>query len=163
MIYAGEDAKFIARRIVVCASEDVGNADPMALNIAVSAFQAVERIGMPESRIILAQACMYVALAPKSNSAIMGIDSAIKYVETHKTGMVPPYLKDAHYKSASKLGRGINYKYPHNFLNHYVDQQYLPDEVVGTKFYDSSGNGYEKAIDEYIEQIKQEETKNINK
>lgn len=153
MIYAGEDPKFIARRIIICASEDVGNADPMALNLAVSASLAVERIGMPESRIILAQACTYVATAPKSNAAIKGIDGAEAYVSSHVTDSVPAHLKDAHYKSASKLEHGLHYQYAHDYHNHYVKQQYLPDEVVGNHFYYSSGMGYEKVIDEHLERI----------
>lgn len=134
MIYAGEDPKFIARRICICASEDVGNADPCAIQVAVSAFLAVERIGMPESQIILAQACTYVATAPKSNTAYRGIDLAMDYVAKHRTAQVPPYLQDAHYKDAAKLDRGTGYLYAHDYKNHYVKQQYLPDEVVGNTF-----------------------------
>lgn len=156
MIYAGEDPKFIARRIVICASEDVGNADPQALQVAVSAFLAVERIGMPESQIILANACTYVATAPKSNAAVVGIDEALNYIRVHGTDNVPPYLKDAHYQAAAKLGRGIDYKYAHNYPNNYVKQQYLPDEVCGTTFYHSCGNGYERQIDEHMARIKKE-------
>lgn len=156
MIYAGEDPKFIARRIVICASEDVGNADPQALEVAVSAFLAVERIGMPESRIILAHACTYVATAPKSNAAVVGIDEAMGYIREHGTHSVPPYLKDSHYPGAAKLGRGLDYKYAHDYPNNYVAQQYLPDEVAGTVFYHSSGNGYEKKIDEHMERIRRE-------
>ena len=159
MIYAGEDPKFIARRIVICASEDVGNADPQALVVAVSAFLAVERIGMPESQIILAHACTYVATAPKSNAAVVGIDEAVQYIRENGVHSVPPYLKDAHYQAAEKLGRGINYKYAHNYPNNYVAQQYLPDEVAGTVFYHSSGNGYEKKIDEHMERIRREADK----
>lgn len=154
MINAGEDPKFIARRIVICASEDVGNADPNALRVAVSAFLAVERIGMPESRIILAQACTYVATAPKSNTAITGIDGALEYVRTHPSYGIPGYLQDAHYKGAEKLGRGTVYMYAHDYPNHYAPQQYLPDEVVGTHFYKSSGLGYEKQIDEHMDKIR---------
>ena len=156
MLYAGEDPKFIARRIVICASEDVGNADPQALQVAVNAFLAVERIGMPESQIILAQACTYVATAPKSNTAVGGIGEAMSYVENHKNYSIPPYLKDAHYQSASKLGRGVGYQYSHDYPNHYCAQQYLPDEVVGTQFYRSSGQGYEKTIDAHMERIRKE-------
>ncbi len=159
MLYAGEDPKFIARRIVICASEDVGNADPQALVVAVSAFLAVERIGMPESRIILAHACTYVATAPKSNSAIAGIDEAMNYIRENGTYNVPPYLKDAHYAGAAKLGRGLDYKYAHDYPNHYVKQQYLPDEAAGTVFYHSSGNGYEKKINEHMEYIRREADK----
>jgi putative ATPase len=153
MIYAGEDPKFIARRIVICASEDVGNADPQALQVAISAFLAVERIGMPESQIILSQACLYVATAPKSNSAVEGISDAIDYVKSNKTYPVPPYLQDAHYGGAANLGRGTGYKYAHLYPNHYVKQQYLPDEVVGTKFYKPSDMGYERNITEHLNKI----------
>ncbi len=159
MLYAGEDPKFIARRIVVCASEDVGNADPQALCVATSAFLAVERIGMPESQLVLAQACTYIATAPKSNTATIGIDKAMQYVAQHNTDMVPAHLKDAHYSSASKLGHGIDYKYSHNYPNHYVTQQYLPDSVVGTRFYESSGMGYERNIDAHMERIHNEAEK----
>lgn len=156
MIYAGEDPKFIARRIMICASEDVGNADPNALNVAVSAALATERIGMPESQIILAHACTYVATAPKSNSAVEGIGRAMDYVATHKTYPVPGPLMDAHYKGAAKLGHGAGYKYAHSYKNHYVKQQYLPDEVVGTVFYESSHMGYERVIDEHMQRIHDE-------
>lgn len=153
MIYAGEDPRFISRRIVICASEDVGNADPNALVVAVSAAQAVERIGMPESQIILAQAAAYVASAPKSNSAVMSIGKAMDCVKNEPTGGIPPYLKDAHYSGAKELGRGLTYKYPHDFDNHYVDQQYLPDELVGRRFYEMSDNGYEKGMKAWLKRI----------
>ena len=154
MLYAGEDVKFIARRIMICASEDVGNADPQALMVAVSASQAVERIGMPESQIILAQAVAYVACAPKSNSSVNAIGAAMKAVQERPHGQIPAYLRDAHYSGAKDLGRGIDYKYPHNYENHYVEQQYLPDELKGTRFYIPSDNGYEKAIQRWFERIK---------
>ncbi len=153
MLYAGEDVKFIARRIMICAAEDVSNADPQALVVAVSAAQAVERLGMPEGRIVLAQAAAYVASAPKSNSAIMAIDDAMASVQNEKISGVPNHLKDAHYKSAGKLGHGDGYKYAHDYPNHYVKQQYLPDELVGRKFYIPSENGYEKNIREYFDKI----------
>ena len=153
MLYAGEDVKFIARRIMICASEDVGNADPMALTVAVSAAQAVERIGMPESQIILSQAASYVACAPKSNSACNAIFAAMDSVKSKKT-TVPVHLQDAHYKGAANLGHGIGYKYAHDYPNHYVEQQYLPDEIKDSKFYIPSDNGYEKNIKEYFERIK---------
>lgn len=153
MLYAGEDPRFISRRIVICASEDVGNADPDALVVAVSAAEAVERIGMPESRIILAQAASYVACAPKSNSAIMAIDKAMDSVKSEPTGGIPPYLKDAHYSGAKELGRGLTYKYPHDFENHYVDQQYLPDGLAGRRFYEMSDNGYEKGMKLWLKRI----------
>ena len=154
MIESGEDPKFIARRIMICASEDVSNADPMAIVIATNASLAVERIGMPEGRIILAQAALYIAMAPKSNSAISGIDSALEYVRSHPTNDQPDYLKDAHYKSAAKLGHGIGYRYPHDFMSHYCPQQYLPDSVVGQRFYKNSHNGYEDVQASYLNNVR---------
>lgn len=154
MLYAGEDIKFIARRIMISASEDVGNADPMALSVAVSASLAAERIGMPEAQIILAQAVSYVASAPKSNSAVMAIDKAMKAVKQYKT-TVPVHLQDAHYGGHESLGHGIGYKYAHDYPNHYVDQQYLPDEIRDMKFYEPGMNGYEKTIREYFGKIKE--------
>lgn len=153
MLYAGEDIKFIARRIMICASEDVGNADPMALTVAVSAAQAVERIGMPESQIILSQAASYVACAPKSNSACNAIFAAMDSVKRTKT-TVPAHLQDAHYKGHENLGHGIGYRYAHDYPNHYVEQQYLPDEIKDEKFYIPSENGYEKKIREHFQKIK---------
>ncbi len=153
MLYAGEDVKFIARRIMICAAEDVGNADPMALTVAVSAAQAVERIGMPESQIILSQAASYVACAPKSNSAVNAIFAAMDSVKRTKT-TVPVHLQDAHYRGHENLGHGIGYKYAHDYPNHYVEQQYLPDEIKDEKFYIPSENGYEKNIREYFRKIK---------
>lgn len=156
MLYAGEDVKFIARRIMILASEDIGNADPQALQVAVAAAQAVERLGMPEARIVLAQAVTYMASAPKSNSAINAIDRAMRVVQETKTPPVPVHLQDAHYKSAGKLGHGKGYKYAHDYKNHYVKQQYLPDGLTGRKFYRPSENGYEKQIREYFHKIKGE-------
>lgn len=156
MLYAGEDVKFIARRIMILASEDIGNADPQALQVAVAAAQAVERLGMPEARIVLAQAVTYMASAPKSNSAINAIDKAMRVVQETKTPPVPVHLQDAHYKSAGKLGHGKGYKYAHDYKNHYVKQQYLPDGLTGRKFYRPSENGYEKQIREYFHKIKGE-------
>ncbi len=153
MLHAGEEVAFIARRIMICASEDVGNADPMALTVAVSAAQAVERLGMPEARIVLSQAAIYVASAPKSNAAYLAIDRALEVVRTTKTAPVPPYLCDSHYKGAQKLGRGLGYKYAHDFPNHYVEQQYLPDAYKNMKFYEPTENGYEKDIQEYFRKI----------
>lgn len=153
MLHAGEEVTFIARRIMICASEDVGNADPMALTVAVSAAQAVERLGMPEARIVLSQAATYVASAPKSNAAYLAIDRALEVVRTTKTAPVPPYLCDSHYKGAQKLGRGIGYQYAHDFPNHYVEQQYLPDAYKDMKFYEPTDNGYEKNIQEYFRKI----------
>ena len=156
MLYAGEDIKFIARRIMICASEDVGNADPQAITVAVSASLAVERVGMPEAQIILSQAAAYVATAPKSNAAVNAISEAMEAVRTHRTEAVPPHLQDRHYSGAQKLGRGLDYLYAHDFPNHYVKQQYLPDGLVGTVFYRPSENGYEKQIQEHMRRIKEE-------
>ena len=156
MLYAGEDVTFIARRIMICASEDVGNADPNALTVAVSAAQAVERLGMPEARIVLAQAVTYVASAPKSNAAYLAVDKALSVVRESRTAPVPTYLCDAHYKGAGKLGRGIGYKYAHDYPNHYVEQQYLPDAYKDMTFYEPTENGYEQTIREYFKNIKQE-------
>ncbi len=156
MLYAGEDIKFIARRIMICASEDVGNADPNALVVAASAAQAVERIGMPEARIILSQAALYVACAPKSNACYMAVDKALDIVRTTKTQPVPVHLQDAHYKGSAKLGHGIGYKYAHDYPNHYVNQQYLPDALVGESFYEPTDNGYEKQIKSHLERIRSE-------
>ena len=155
MLYAGEDIKFIARRIMICASEDVGNADPMALNVAVSAAQAVERIGMPEAQIILSQAVLYVATAPKSNSACNAVFAAMDNVKKYKT-TVPVHLQDAHYRGSAKLGHGIGYKYAHDYPNHYVKQQYLPDEIKDAVFYEASDNGYEQTIKAHMKRIKDE-------
>lgn len=154
MLYAGEDIKFIARRIMICASEDVGNADPMALTVAVSAAQAVERIGMPEAQIILSQAVLYVATAPKSNSACNAVFAALENVKSHKT-TVPAHLQDAHYKGSKKLGHGIGYRYAHDYPNHYVEQQYLPDEIRDARFYEPGINGHEKEIREWMEFIRE--------
>ena len=154
MLYAGEDIKFIARRIMICASEDVGNADPMALVVATSASQAIERIGMPEAQIILSQAVTYVACAPKSNAAYEAIGAAMSAVRNNVTPPVPTHLQDAHYKGAEKLGHGLGYKYAHAYPNHYVEQQYLPDGLVGTKFYEPTEMGYEKQIREHFKRIK---------
>ena len=155
MLRAGEDIKFIARRIRICASEDVGNADPMALTVAVSAAQAVERIGMPEAQIILSQAVLYVASAPKSNSACNAIFSALENVEKYKT-TVPSHLQDAHYKGAQNLGRGTGYKYAHDYPDHYVKQQYLPDEIKTARFYEPGELGYEKVIGERLKKLRSE-------
>lgn len=156
MLNAGEDIMFIARRIMICASEDVSNADPNALVVAVSAAQAVKMLGMPEARIILAQAASYVACAPKSNSAIMAIDKAMNVALNDTNATVPPHLMDAHYGGAAQLGHGIGYKYAHDYKNHYVIQQYLPDIHVGKVFYEPSDNGYEKVQKEYLNRIKEE-------
>lgn len=136
MLNAGESVDFIARRIIICAAEDVGMADPMALQVAVAAADAVHKIGMPEGRIPLAEAAIYVAKARKSNSAYCAINAAMDYVASHPNYPIPPYLKDQSYKGAKKLGHGIGYKYPHDYENHWVEQQYLPDEVKDVRFFD---------------------------
>lgn len=156
MLYAGEDVKFIARRIMICAAEDVGNADPNALTVAVSAAQAVERIGLPEGQIILAEAVTYVATAPKSNAACTGIFRAMEAVRSKKTPPVPVHLQDRHYQGAERLGHGLGYKYAHDYPNHYVRQQYLPDGMEGEVFYCPTENGYEKHIREYMEWLRAE-------
>ena len=155
MLYAGESVTFIARRIMICASEDVGNADPQALQVAVAASLAVERIGMPEAQLILAQAVTYVATAPKSN-ACCGIFDAMAEVRKNGDLKIPTHLQDAHYKGAAKLGHGIGYKYAHDYKNHYVKQQYLPYELSGREFYRPDGNGYEAKIKEHMKRIKKE-------
>ena len=156
MIYAGEDPKFIARRVVICAAEDVGNADPHALQVAVSAMQAVNFIGMPEGRIPLAQAVTYVSCAPKSNAAYLGIDKALADVRNVQIKGVPPHLRDGHYSGSHDLGNAIGYKYAHDYPNHYVEQQYLPDELVGTVYYDMSNNGVERRMKEHMKRLKGE-------
>lgn len=156
MLYAGESVTFIARRIMICASEDVGNADPMALVVAANASLAVERVGMPEAQIILAQAASYVACAPKSNAASEGIFAANQEVERSGNLPIPTHLQDAHYKGAAKLGHGTGYKYAHDYPNNYVEQQYLPYELSGREFYRPSGNGYEQKIREHMQRIKRE-------
>ena len=156
MLYAGEDIKFIARRIMICASEDVGNADPQALQVAVAAAQAVERVGMPEAQIILSQAASYVASAPKSNAACNAVFDAMEVVKT-TTNTVPVHLQDKHYGGAEKLGHGVGYLYAHDFPEHYVKQQYLPDELVGRTFYHPSENGYEKQIGERLRRLRSRE------
>lgn len=156
MLYAGEDIKFIARRIMICASEDVGNADPNALTVAVSASLAIERLGLPEARIVLSQAVTYVASAPKSNAACLAIDRAGSAVQNTKTAPIPAHLMDAHYKGAQKLGHGSGYLYAHDFPNHYVKQQYLPDGLTEAKFYEPVEIGYEKKIKEHMAFIKKE-------
>lgn len=155
MLYAGESVTFIARRIMICAAEDVGLADPNALTVAVSAAQAVERVGMPEARIILSEAVSYVASAPKSNSANNAIDEAFLEVEKSGNLPIPTHLQDAHYKGAAKLGHGLGYLYAHDFDKHYVEQQYLPYELNGKEFYRPSDNGYEKKIKEHMKWLKE--------
>lgn len=154
MLYAGEDVRFIARRIMICASEDVGNADPMAMVVAASAAQEVERVGMPESQLILAQAAIYVASAPKSNAATNAIYEAMETVKDTITAPVPVHLQDHHYPGADQLGHGQGYKYAHDYPHHYVKQQYLPDGLEDRKFYVPSDNGYEKTIGKYLKFLK---------
>ncbi len=156
MLYAGEQVAFIARRIMICAAEDVGNADPQALVVATNASLAVERIGMPEAQIILSQAAAYVASAPKSNASCVAIERAMQVVERTGNLPIPTHLQDAHYKGAAKLGHGTGYKYAHSYKNHYVEQQYLPYELNGEEFYKPSGNGYEVKIREHMKRIKEE-------
>ncbi len=152
MLYSGESVTFVARRIMICASEDVGNADPQAIQVATACAQAVERVGMPEAQIILAHAAIYVACAPKSNSVNNAIAAAMQTVKERQTGAVPVHLRDAHYGGAGKLGH-VGYQYAHDFPNHYVEQQYLPDELQGTRFYEPGTLGYEQNIRAYFEQI----------
>ncbi|MDE5588561.1 MAG: replication-associated recombination protein A [Acetatifactor sp.] len=156
MLYAGEEVAFIARRIMICAAEDVGNADPQALVVATNASLAVERIGMPEAQIILAQAAAYVACAPKSNASCNAIFEAMQTVEQTGSLPIPVHLQDAHYKGAAKLGHGAGYKYAHDYPNHYVKQQYLPYELDGKEFYRPTGNGYEVKIREHMKKIKED-------
>ncbi len=154
MLYGGEDIKFIARRIMICACEDVGNADPNAICVAASCAEAAERVGMPEARIILAHAAIYVACAPKSNSIVNAIDMADLAVKNEYTGQVPVYLRDAHYNGSKALGH-TGYKYAHDYPNHYVKQQYLPDEIASRQFYEPSDIGYERDIKAYFKKIKE--------
>jgi len=148
MIEAGEDPRFIARRIVVHASEDVGNADPLALLVATAAAQAVEFVGLPEARINLAQAVTYIACAPKSNAVVTSIDRAQEDVRKGKLAPVPKHLRDTSYRGAEKLGHGQGYQYPHNFPGHHVEQEYLPDGTKSRPYYEPSDQGYEKKIRE---------------
>ena len=156
MLYAGEDVTFVARRIMICAAEDVGMADPQALSVTVNASLAAERVGMPEAQIILSEAAMYVACAPKSNACVRAIGEAMETVEQTGNLPIPTHLQDAHYKGAAKLGHGTGYKYAHDYPNNYVNQQYLPYELTGKEFYHPSGNGYEVKIREHMGRIKKE-------
>lgn len=157
MLYAGESVTFVARRIMICASEDVGNADPQAIQVAVNASLAAERVGMPEAQIILSQAALYVASAPKSNACVKAIGEAMETVEKTGNLPIPAHLQDAHYKGAAKLGHGAGYLYAHDYPNHYVEQQYLPYELTGREFYHPSGNGYEVKIKEHMKRIRKKE------
>lgn len=156
MLRAGEDIRFISRRIMICAAEDVGLADPMALNVAVSAAQAIERVGMPEAQLLLSEAAIYVATAPKSNSSTNAIFDACRAVDTVNT-TVPSYLQDAHYGGSSKLGRGIGYEYAHDFPRHFSRQRYLPVELGDMKFYRPSENGHEREITRYLNYLHEED------
>ena len=163
MLYAGENVTFIARRIMICAAEDVGNADPMALNVAVSASLAVERVGMPEAQIILSQAAVYVACAPKSNASCNAVFDAMAVVEKTGNLPIPTHLQDAHYKGAVRLGHGTGYKYAHDYPNHYVEQQYLSDGLLGSHFYTPTDNGYEADIKNHLRRIKEEAVRDGNR
>ena len=154
MLYAGESVEFIARRIMISAAEDVGMADPNALTVAVSAANAVHQIGMPEAKIILAEAVVYMATAPKSNASYMGLEKAMSAVQNTTISRIPVHLMDAHYKGAAKLGHGDGYKYAHDYENHYVNQQYLPDELVNEVFYNPGDLGYEVKVKEHFKKIK---------
>lgn len=156
MLYAGEDVKFIARRIVICAAEDVGNADPNALQVAMAAAKAVEFIGMPESQIILSQAVTYIATAPKSNAAMNAIFAAMDDVKHVAIKTIPQHLKDAHYKNAKDLGHGVSYKYAHSYKNHYVNQQYLPDELKDKTYYEPTQQGHEATINQWMNFLKEQ-------
>ena len=153
MLVAGEDVNFIARRVVICAAEDVGNADPEALNIAMAAAKAVQFLGMPEGRIPLAQAVTYIATAPKSNASYLAIDQAICDVKSSNSGLIPVHLRDAHYKGAIKLGHGATYKYPHHYEGSFVEQNYLPEELKNKKYYNPTENGLEREIKKRIENL----------
>lgn len=153
MLKGGEDIKYIARRMMIHASEDVGMADPMALVVATNAAMAVERVGMPEAQIILANAAIYIAMAPKSASSVKAIQAANTLVNSTGNLTIPSHIQDAHYRSATKLNRGIGYLYPHDFPNHWVQQQYMPEEIKGVKLYEPSDSGFEKQIAEYHDNI----------
>ena len=159
MLEAGEDPKFIARRIVISASEDIGNAEPMALVVATAAARAVEMIGLPEARINLAQAVTFLASAPKSNASYAGLDAASSAVRYQSNSEVPGHLRDSHYPGSEKLGRGLNYVYPHSHPGNYYPQQYLPDDLAGTRFYEPTENGYERKIKDRLEHLKNWEVK----
>ena len=155
MLYAGESVTFIARRIMIIASEDIGNADPQALQVAVAAAQAVERVGMPEAQLILAQAALYMATAPKSNSATVAIGEAMDAVRSMKA-TVPVHLQDAHYGGAHKLGHGVGYEYAHDYPKHFSGQRYLPQELGERRFYHPSDSGYERQVQEYLNWLREE-------
>jgi putative ATPase len=154
MIEAGEDSRFIARRIIISASEDIGMADPQALPIAVAAAQAVQLIGMPEGRIPLAEAVVYLATAPKSNAAYNGINEAMADVKAGRMGTVPMHLRDAHYAGAKRLGHGKGYVYSHDAEHGVAEQQYLPDALEGTEYYTPTANGYEREVGPRLERLR---------
>ncbi len=156
MLYAGESVDFISRRILICAAEDVGMANPQALVVANAAAQAVHQVGMPEAQIILSEAVIYVASSPKSNSACNAIFAANEVVRSTVTAKVPAHLQDAHYKGSAKLGHGIGYKYAHDYPNHYVKQQYLPDGLEDNRFYEPGDLGYEVEVKNYFKKIKED-------
>ena len=162
-LYAGEDINFLARRITICASEDVGTANPNALLVAVAAQEAVRMIGMPEARIILSQAAVTVATSPKSNSSYMAVESALSDIKSKYTGEVPFYLRNAATEGMKDLGYHVGYKYAHDFDGHVADLEYLPEEMRGTKYYVPAGNGYEKNIIEYLRFVEEMKQKNRSK
>ncbi len=153
MLKAGEDIRFISRRIMICAAEDVGMANPQALVVASAAAQAVERVGMPEAQLILAEAAVCVAVSPKSNSCTLAIGDASQAVENNRF-TIPPYLQDAHYRGSSSLNRGIGYEYAHDFPKHFSKQRYLPEELGDMTFYHPSGMGFEKEVQRYLDWIR---------
>ncbi len=159
MLYAGEDIRFIARRMMICASEDVGNADPMAMLVASSAALEVERVGMPESQLILAQAAIYIAAAPKSNACTNAVFAAAEAVKNSGNCEVPPHLRDGHYSGANELGNAIGYKYAHEYDEHYVAQQYLPDELEGSRFYIPTDMGNEREIKDRLDRFRNRKDK----
>ncbi len=157
MLHSGEDVQFILRRLLISAAEDIGNADPNALILMNAAAQAFLQVGMPEGRIILGQAVSYLATAPKSNAAYLAIGEALQDVRQLDCGEVPPHLRDAHYAGALKLGHGIAYRYPHDYPNHHVEQQYLPDKLLGREYYRPSECGHEQKIRQIMQERKKSE------
>jgi len=155
MIDAGESPEFIARRIIICAAEDVGLADPQALQVAVAAMDAAHYVGWPEARIPIAMAAVYLATAPKSNAAYTGIDEALADVHSKNFSGVPAHLRDAHYNGAKHFGHGVEYLYPHSFTGGWVNQQYLPEELKNSRYYRPTGRGYEEKVEKYLDNIKQ--------
>jgi putative ATPase len=154
MVAAGEDPRFIARRLIISAAEDVGIADPSSLQTAVAAAQAVQMIGMPEGRIVLAEAVVHLATAPKSNAAYLAVDAALADVRAGKAGTVPMHLRDAHYAGAEGLGHGKAYRYAHDWPHSVAPQQYLPDSLAGTEYYSPSDRGFERQVAERLERVR---------